>query len=100
MTTSASKAPWPLAIGCYLAGAALTVLLASVGAYLGHLAAVGVLGIEAVLGGIAVATVTIAVRLPRRARALFVAGALTPVALALLAFLLLIWALANSNFTF
>lgn len=101
MTNSADKATWPHAIGCYFGGAVLTTFMAATLAEICRaLADLGLAAYGLQMFGAAVVLVTVFVggRLPRRARAMFIAGVCTPIAFGV-AFCLWLW-WAFSHFTF
>jgi hypothetical protein len=93
----AGRASWLVAIGCYLGGAALT---AAVWAISQQVAEFGAVSIQLFFGAAAALSTVIAIPLPKRARAMFIAGVLTPILLGVLFFAWLIWAFAHSDFTF
>src|SRR3954447_6704466 len=102
MTSHRPTSSWPVAIGYWFAGAALTAATFSLAGAIGGWFAggLGVYGFQLVgAAGIFVAVV-VGVRLPRRARAMFVAGVFTPLALGVAFLIWLVWALSQSNFTF
>ena len=102
MTSTRPTSSWPVAIAWWFGGAFLTVItwlmaMNYVGAIAGAFGDIGVRFLALiVVGGAAI----VAERLPRRARAMFVAGFVTPILLGLAFVIWLIWALSQSNFTF
>src|SRR4051812_26164736 len=92
-TSDQERAGWPFAIACYVGGSALTSATWAIAMNIG-------VGVQLFVAALTVVALVIAVRLPRRARAMFVAGALTPVALAAAVVAWLIWAFSQSNLTF
>lgn len=102
MTTSRPVSTWPIAVGCWFGGFLCTAVTAIVtGAVADELAAYAGTGLAEVLVLAAVATVVVvAIRLPRRARAMFIAGVVTPIVLGIAFVVWLIWAFSQSNFTF
>ena len=102
MTKSTDRASWPQAIGCYFGGTLLTsaTWVAAMAMARGLAdAGVGSLMVQLFGAGVVVFAAAVAVRLPRRARAMFVAGACTPIVLGVLFIAWVIWAFAH-NFTF
>jgi drug/metabolite transporter (DMT)-like permease len=99
MTNSTDKADWPQAIGCYFGGAALSVVLGQIAMSIDQDFVTAGVGFQLFVAVLAAVSVVVARRLPRRARALFVVGVLTPVVVVLL---FLVWLLATftQNFTF
>lgn len=96
------RASWPVALAWGFGGSVLTCAVAALAMRLGTLPLGAAAGEAVQLTGIAgvIAAVLIALRLPRRARAMFVAGVVTPLVLFALFVIWLIWALSQSNFTF
>lgn len=101
-TFSGPKASWPVSLGWFVVGAFVTITSGSIAGILaGNLGSgAGGMAAQLAVGAGIISVFFVARELPRRARALFVAGAVAPVVLAVIAFALLLWALAHSNFTF